>query len=239
MARLPRLYAAGFAQLIAIQLREPSQPALQPLGDHHYRSLLTWLGQSSLRDGVRIHGWSLTPRSIYILASPAHNKSIPALVQSLGRHLAAELKVGSVFAGRYHSLIAQPALWVLPTLIWLESQPAREGFTNDAETWPWSSARSHTGAPGVPPSWFAPHPDYWACGNTPFDRQAAYRQRLAKGNTSGVDRQIEACLRGQWALGDTAFLTELEKMTPRRPRPGARGRPRKHPVSPTGTPHKQ
>jgi putative transposase len=229
MARLPRLYAAGYSQLISIQLREPSQHAFPAFGDHHYRSLVSWIGFSSARDAVNIHGWSITPRHIYILASPGHPKSIPALVQSLGRNLAAELKSGGVFSGRYHSMIPQPGRWVLPALIWLESQPVREQLTADPEGWPWSSARSHTGAPGVPPSWFNPHPDYWACGNTPFDRQAAYRQLLFKGNAPALDLQIEACLRGQWALGDTPFLSDLEKITLRRPQPGARGRPRKNP----------
>ena len=227
MARLPRLHASGLAQLVSMQLRLPALHATESLGDHHYRQLFVWLGQSATREGVAVHGWSITPRAIQVLVTPSHERSIPALVQSLGRNLAAQLKVGSVFSGRYRSMIPQPGLWVLPTLLWLERQPLREELTLDAEAWPWSSARAHTGAPGTPPTWFQPHPDYWACGNTPFDRQAAYRKLLSEGARPTIDRQIEYCLRGQWGLGDSTFLLELEKISQRRVSPAPRGRPRK------------
>lgn len=227
MARLPRLHASGLAQLVSMHLRLPALPATETLGDHHYRQLFVWLGQAATRESVAIHGWSITPRAIQILVTPTHERAIPALVQSLGRNLAAQLKVGSVFSGRYRSMIPQPGLWVLPTLLWLERQPLREGLTLDAEAWPWSSARAHTGAPGTPPVWFQPHPDYWACGNTPFDRQAAYRKLLLEGASPPIERQIENCLRGQWGLGDSTFLRELEKISQRRVSPAPRGRPRK------------
>lgn len=231
MARLPRLHATGFAQLVAMQLRSPGQSHLfsdsSLLGDLHFRHLFGWLGKAALQEGAAIHGWSLTPKAIYLLATPSHDKCIPSLVQSLGRNLAAQLKTGSVFSGRYRSMIPQPGLWVLPSLIWLERQPLREELTTDPEAWPWSSARVHTGAPGIPPSWFQPHPDYWACGNTPFDRQAFYRRRLLEGARRIEEKQIEYALHGQWGLGETLFLTELEKMTHRRVSPAPRGRPRK------------
>ena len=227
MARMPRFYAAGFAQLVAIQFRSQSESENLIFNDPLFRELLLWIGDAVPREGVRLHGWSLTPRGIYLLATPSHEKSIPKLVQSLGRNLAAALKIGTVFSGRYHAMIPQPTRWVLPALIWLERQPVREGLTEDPVDWPWSSARAHTGISGIPPKWFHPHPDYWACGNTPFDRQAVYRRQLLEGSSQAIEHQIQACLRSQWALGETSFLIDLEKVTQRRVSPGVRGRPRK------------
>jgi putative transposase len=71
------------------------------------------------------------------------------------------------------------------------------------------------------------HPDYWACGNTPFAREATYKHYLLQGLTQATTRQIEASLRGQWALGDEAFIASLESRSSRRAAPAKRGRPRK------------
>lgn len=225
MARQPRLYAAGYTQLVSIEFSEPAHRAFQTFPEPPYRDLLTWLGQAALSCQVSIHGWSICPRTLNILATPKHEASLPSLVQALGRKFAAQLQSGGVFSGRYHSTIPQPNLWVLPCLIWLEQQPLREGLVDDAETWPWSSARMHTGETSTPLPWLEPHPDYWLCGNTPFDRQAHYRRLLAAGLPLSSERQIAFSLRGQWALGDQAFIAELQKTATRRVSPGVRGRP--------------
>jgi putative transposase len=227
MARQPRLYAAGYAQLVSIQFALSAQQLGQTLLDQHYKNMITWLGEAAPVCKTAIHGWSITPCALYILATPSDAKSLPSLVQALGRKLAAHLKLGGVFSGRYHATIPQPGLWVLPALLWLELQPVREKLVLDAETWPWSSAQSHSGAMTQTPSWLQPHPDYWLCGNTPFDRQANYRLRLSEGLPSASDNRISFCLNGQWALGDETFLTELQKTASRRVSPGVRGRPKK------------
>ena len=87
------------------------------------------------------------------------------------------------------------------------------------------------------------HPLYWSLGNTPFEREAAYRDLLAQGAdsaaaisapgrsalTQGADPQetrriTEACVRS-WALGSSEFLERLSPGSGRRLRPKRRGRP--------------
>ena len=227
MARQPRLYAEGYAQLISVDFSEPTRRSLQSFDSQPYPELVNWLGHIAAASQVVIHGWTITPARMLILATPEQSHSLPTLIQSLGRNLASQLKSGSVFAGRYHSTIPQPSRWVLASLVWLEQQPLRERLVEDAESWPWSSARAHTGATGAIYSWLQPHPDYWHCGNTPFDRQANYRAKLSEGLSSTTERQIVTCLRGQWALGDELFIADLQKTATRRVHPGLRGRPKK------------
>lgn len=227
MARQPRLYAAGYAQLVSIRFIDPAQLLKRISPDQLYKNLFSWLGEAAPLCKTTIHGWCMTPSNILFLATPNDDKSLPSLVQTLGRKLAGQLKLGRVFSGRYHATIPQPGLWVLPALLWLEYQPVRERLVNDAETWPWSSARSHTGALVQSPSWLQPHQDYWHCGNTPFDRQANYRQRLSEGVPPDSDKRISFCLNGQWALGNEPFAAELQKTASRRVSPGIRGRPKK------------
>lgn len=231
MARLPRLYAPGLPQLaqagFARPLAEPGTAAPAGL----FNALGGWLGEGAARHRVAVHGWVLLADRIVLLATPADDGGLPGLIQALGRNLAARLRGGRVFAGRYRSALIEPGSWVLPALIWLETLPQQQGATPDPETWPWSSAPIHTGAALAPASWMQDHADYWACGNTPFDRQANYRRRLQDGLSREQAQRIEQAVSGQWALGGPAFLANLAHTASRRAVPGQRGRPRKAPVA--------
>ena len=226
MARLPRLYAPGATQLVLTEFAQSSTIAPFDLTSATLPLLVNWIGEAAIRYQVAIHGWSLTPNAILLLATPKDSQSISKVIQSLGRHLAAALKTGSVFSGRYRSTLLEPGVWVLPALIWLERQSFREQSCTDPELWPWSSVSAHTGAAGLAPVWLSQHLDYWACGNTPFDRQAVYRKRLHEGNESAVDKSIEKSLRGQWPLGGDSFLDDIAPHSSRRVRPARRGRPK-------------
>ncbi|MEI6836754.1 MAG: hypothetical protein WCK56_03035 [Alcaligenaceae bacterium] len=227
MARLPRLYAPAFAQLITAQFVNGINLALNSTTAQTYLLLLTWLGQSARLYGVAVHGWCLSPKGLCFLLTPSDALGVPRVMQDLGRRLAAHLKIGTVFIGRYRSTIPEPEHWVLSSLIWLERSPVREGLVNEPAQWAWSSAVSHTERGDSPASWLQPHHDYWLCGNTPFDRQAAYRKQLNQGNTTAQDQKISAALRGQWGLGSATFLTELTASANRRVAPGVRGRPKR------------
>ena len=70
-----------------------------------------------------------------------------------------------------------------------------------------------------------PHPVYWALGNTPFAREAAYAEWVRTGLGAQQQKAItDASLHG-WALGDERFTEELQKQTARRVSRAARGRP--------------
>ena len=71
------------------------------------------------------------------------------------------------------------------------------------------------------------HPQYWALGNTPFEREAAYKQHIEQALTSQqVQAFTVACQKG-WPLGSIRFKAELQKLSERRVAPLKRGRPRK------------
>src|SRR5690606_16371838 len=159
------------------------------------------------------------------LATPDDADGLRSLLQSLGRRIATQRGGGKVFAGRYRSALIEPGTWLLPALMWVERLAVRSGLVGDPEHWRWSSARAHTGA--NPHGWLSVHQDYWACGNTPFDRQAVYRDLLHDGPSPSQREQLEAALRGQWALGSVAFMERMQDAASRRVAPRPRGRPRK------------
>jgi len=237
MARLPRLYAPGLPQLVQANFVQPLAAPSQPAPQDILNQLATWLGESAQRHRVSVHGWVLATDRILLLATPADEDGLPRLMQTLGRNLAARLRGGRVFAGRYRSALLEPGAWVLKAQVWLETYPVRSGNAIDPDSWPWSSAGSHTGNTRQPPvQWQSDHADYWACGNTPFDRQANYRKLLHDGLSRDDTQRIEQSVSGQWALGGPAFIAGLAHTASRRVAPGQRGRPRKKPAAPAAAP---
>lgn len=221
MARMARLFCPDTPHLLQISLL----PAAHPVGVPDLNAWADILVQTWQSQKLAVHGWALTPEEILLLTTPPSAAALRALVQRLGRLLARQRGGGAVFAGRYHSCLLEPGRWVLPGLIWLENLPVRQGLATEGEYWRWSSARAHTGFDIASP--IQMHPDYWRCGNTPFDRQAGYRERMHAGLAASEETQLLAALQGQWALGSPAFIAQIEAHGTRRASPRPRGRPRR------------
>lgn len=220
MARLARLFCPDVPHLLQARVEAGSQPVTVPVLD----AWAKWLEQESQARGISVHGWAFIPEEILLLVTPRDADSLRHLMQTLGRRIARQRGGGKVFAGRYRSALIEPGAWVLPTLVWLESAPVRHGLATDPEHWRWSSARAHTGA-GVQ-LWLSMHADYWRCGNTPYERQAYYRNLIHEGLAPTMADRIEATLAGQWALGSESFIERVEQRASRRVTPRSRGRPR-------------
>lgn len=227
MARLPRLYAPGIPQLVQVDFTRPLALPADPTPQEQLDQIYAWLRAGVQENALAVHAWTLLCDRLLVLATPPSDRAVSRVVQGLGRRMAALMGHGSVFAGRYRSALVEPGRWVLPVQVWMEWQPTRLHYVDTPSRWPWSSAAEHAGIPVAHPSMLTDHPDYWQCGNTPFAREATYKHYLLQGLTSTTTQQIEATLRGQWALGDDAFIAGLEARANRRVAPAKRGRPRK------------
>jgi putative transposase len=227
MARLSRLYAPQVPQLVQAQFAHALATPADATPAAELDQLLGWLQEGVREHRVAVHGWVLLSDRLTLLATPPGADSLPRLMQSFGRKFATRLQHGRVFSGRYRSALVEPGHWVLPALIWLESLPVQWRYVDRAEEWPWSSAAGHTGSNVGQSTWVIDHQDYWENGNTPFARQAGYRQRLDEGLPAQQGLRIQKALFGQWALGEADFLSRLEALATRRLAPAPRGRPRK------------
>jgi putative transposase len=234
--RLARLYAPQQSHLVEIRLAPrlfecwPSELANAWLDD-----MARWLGHSAKEQSLQLHAWAITPKRLRLLATPPNQQALSRVVQAIGRRMSATHKLGKVFLGRYRSALIEPRRWVLLAQVWVERSPVSDGLTSDALSWAWSSARAHTGMPIARSDWsvgLTDHEDYWACGNTPFDRQATYRAMLVAEMASGTVQQIEAAVQGQWALGSAAYVDQLTKIASRAVSPRPRGRPTKTVILP-------
>lgn len=227
MARLARLTVAGLPHLLAFR-GVPGTPLFQDDADRD--ELLDTLRQTVRDTRLALHGYALLPDAIFLLATPSEAAAAGLAMQSLGRRYVRRFndrhaRRGSLFDGRFRSTVLEPDDWLLPCLRFVESRAVAAGLATDAAHFRWSSAAHHAGfAAG---GWLDDPAAYWALGNTPFDRQAAWRDYLAASDARAEDHQIVRALMGGWALGGTSFVAELGRATARRALPGRPGRPRK------------
>jgi putative transposase len=232
MARLPRLYAPRIPQLARARFARPLAAPGEPAPAASLDRIRDWLTEESQRPDVSLHAWTLLPGQIVLLATPGREQSMALLMQALGRRMGSGLLRARVYAGRYHNALLEPGRWVAPAMVWTESLAVFSGQVDQAVQWPWSSAGEHAGLTARVLPFLTDHPDYWRIGDTPFARQAAWRQRLAAGLAESQRDAIESALHGQWALGEKIFLAHLGKLASRRVSPAPRGRPKKTPPGP-------
>ena len=225
MARLPRLTIAGAAHLVALYGHSGQAVFVD---DEDRRRFLAALRESALQHQVAVHGHVLLDDHVHLLLTPSQAPALGALMQGLGRRYGAAFnrrhqRRGSLWAGRFRCAVVQQGEATVEALLFMESHAPRSGRVADAADYPWSSARHHLGLARDP--LISESGSWWALGNTPFEREAAYRLLLDE----GLSRQraallADACRKG-WAWGDAAFLADLAQQTARPVQPRRRGRP--------------
>lgn len=224
MSRLPRLYIPGLPQLLLQRGNNRTPVFLDATDFQQYRQHL----REAVREtGVALHAYVLMPDHAHLLITSPDEAAAGKLMQRLGRRYVRwfndrHFRSGTLWEGRYRSTVLEPQTWLLPVSRYIELNPLRAGLAGSAEHYPWSSCRHHLGL--EPDPLISDHALYWNLGNTPFERQAAYRAQLEAGlSLDDLDRIRYAAHRG-WLLGQ---LPALEQAPSRRLRPLAKGRPRK------------
>lgn len=226
MARQPRCAAAGLPHLL--DLRWCAGVSAR-LGEHELDLLRVLLAGALPRHQVALHAYALGRSRALLLLTPQTAQAPARLVQDLSRRLAVEMRklhghAGPLLAGRFRSAIVQAEPHLLDAMQYVEQLPAREG--EGAASWRWTSAAVHCGSASRD-ELVTDHPLYWRTGNTPFEREAHHRARLAEPLGESAARRLEVALAGGWPLGDEAFLQGLAQQLHRRLVPRAPGRPRR------------
>lgn len=227
MARLPRLVLAGQAHHVVLA-GLPDAPIVRD--DEDRARAVTAIVETLRAEGVALHAYVVLDHELQLLLTPPDAASLGRAMQALGRRHVTEFnrrhgRRGTLWAGRYRAGVVEGERWLAACMAFIETAPVRTGAAASAEDWPWSSAAHHLGRrrePGlVDPQ------AYWALGNTPFERELAWRRGLEHGLTQAQVREIEHASRQGWVLGDERFIAQLAGQTKRPLRPRRRGRPAK------------
>jgi putative transposase len=211
-----------------IQRGLDAQPVFRSEAD--FERMRGLLAEEAAAAGVALHAYVLMDDHFHLLATPAQDGALARMMQSIGRryvrHFNAQTgRRGTLWEGRYRCALLQPGPQVLSCMAYLDLNPVRAGRVESPAEYSWSSHRHCIGQ--SPEKGLSPHPAYWALGNTPFAREQAYADLVARGLGAQQVRQLtESALHG-WALGDDSFLAALQKQTTRRLSKGRPGRPRR------------
>ena len=141
------------------------------------------------------------------------------MVQSVGRRYVSAYHrrhggSGTLWNGRYRCAVVEPGPTLLDVLCLIDG--LTEGDT--------PTGRGHRTAGEAAP-WLTDPPEYWALGNTPFDRQAAWRIRLGEGLAPARTQALVMAAMGGWVVGSAAFGHAIAEKASRPAVPRPRGRP--------------
>jgi putative transposase len=230
MPRLPRLILPGQAHHLILRGNNRQAIFYSDLDREH---LLDTLPEAAKLHGVAVHAYVLMDNHLHLLATPQSTDGLSRMMQSLGRRYVAwfnarHQRSGTLWEGRFRAGLVQGERHLLACMRYIELNPVRAGLCADAAQWPWSSATHHLGLrrDGL----VTEHELYWSLGNTPFEREHAYREFLAQGTSRAEQGSItDAVLRGR-PLASPEFLKPLVAEHGRLVAPRPRGRPRKPPA---------
>lgn len=213
MARLPRLAVAGQAHLV-VQRAHGARSVFTDDADR--RAYLAALREAASVERVLLHAWQLADEGVALLLTPPSASALSRLMQAVGRRYVSaynrrHAQRGTLWDGRFRSGVVEPGAWRLAALLWVDGGPGQ------------TSAPHRSGDVRDPA--LVDLPEYWALGNTPFDREAAYRARLAAGLPAETAAVLAAAAHGGWAVAPSGLLEGLPAGRPVQPRP--RGRPPK------------
>jgi len=227
MARLPRLVIAHQPHHI-IQRGNDRQSIFRDADDR--LAFLGWLKEAAKQYQVAIHAYVLMDNHLHLLVTPSDGDGMSRMMQRVGRYYVPYFnhkygRVGTLWQGRYKASVVEAERYFIACSRYIELNPVRAGMVADAGAYTWSSYAHHTGVRVDP--LITDHPLYWALGNTPFERELAYKELVEQALAADeVDAMTQSVLKG-WALGSEQFKARLEKQVSRRVRPAKRGRPPK------------
>lgn len=227
MARLSRLTLPGQVHFITLQGHAAGDVFLD---EEDRLRWLGWMGEYARAEGVALHAYVLLPNRVRLLATPETDTGVPRWVQAMGRRYGRHFNAthgrrGTLWEGRYRSTLIQAAWYLLPAMVFMDLEPVREGLAAHARDYRWSSHNHFAGI--LPDRLIVPPAEYWALGNTPFAREAAYADLVREGLDSRTFAALDAAAKTGWSLGDEAFVASLQQQTDRRVIKLRAGRPRK------------
>jgi putative transposase len=227
MARLPRLTVAGYPHHVI--LRGNNRQAIF-VDDQDRQDLLAMLAEYAAVEQVDVHAYVLMDNHLHLLLTPRKDGGMPRLMQALGRRYVRQFnrrhgRSGTLWEGRYRATLIESERYLLACMVYIDLNPVRAGMVAQARDHPWSSHGHHIGI--RQDRWITPHPLYWALGNTPFAREAAYAALVAAGLQATDLKSLTDSALKAWALGSEEFVTALQRQTGRRVQAAKPGRPRR------------
>ena len=227
MARQARLVVPGLAHYVLLR---GHANRLLCVDEVDRIALVLALKVAAQTHDVIVHALALQATEVHLLARPTSGPALGAMVQGLGRHYVAAFNrrhgiSGTLWDGRYRAAAIEAGEPTMQALMHID------GLSLSAQSEP--AARGHRSDIGG--TFLVDPNEIWALGNTPFEREAAYRARLQQPLSQRNRDVLMSAVRSSRAVGSAVFLTDLAVQLGRPVSPAPRGRPRRQ-TGPESTP---
>ena len=228
MARLARLAIDGALHHVALRGHD-GRPVVADDADR--ARLLGVVGAHAAAHRVALHAYLVMEGGVELLLTPPEGADLPRYMQAIGRSYVRYFndrhhRRGTLWEGRYRSTVLQADRFLFDAMANFDLRPVQAGLVERAQDFAWSSHQHYAGLQHDRA--LTPHALIWSLGNTPFARESAYRDLVERGISAERSVELDRAFDSGWALGDDAFLTQLQSTTGRRLSPALPGRPRQN-----------
>ena len=215
MTRLARHYVPDQPQHVILQ--GLTGPAFLDEGDYLY--FLACLADAARVADLAVHAWVLMPGAVQFLVTPSYESSVAMAMQAVGRRYVETFnrrhgRRGTMWRGGYRATVIEPDRYFLLASQIIDHAPVRSNLVDEPGKYRWSSYSHHIGL--RVDSFIKDHPLYRALGNTPFERNEAYRDLGAQSpDQLEVEKLMQSTLIG-WVLGSAEYCEWAARTANRR-----------------------
>ncbi len=197
--------------------------------EQDYTLYLTALQDAAAANECLIHAYVLMTNHVHILVTPGRVRSLPLMMQAIGRNYVQRLNVrygrtGTLWEGRYKASLVQESSYLLTCQRYIELNPVRARMVATPGDYPYSSYAYH--AAGGDDALITAHAFYLDLAVDPSARQQAYRKLfhnlIEEELLTRIRKNTNAC----GVIGDRRFKEQIEAMLGCTVPTGKRGRPR-------------
>ena len=151
--------------------------------DYDHEVFLTLLRRATNRFGVQVHGYALMKNHFHVQATPPN---VTAIADSIGEvaqkytgyYNRKHERIGSVWNGRYKSVLIEDEHQWLRCLKYIDLNPVRAHVVERPQDYRWTSFRAH--GLGIGGDWLVEHEVFQGLAPTAEERRAIYRAHCAE-----------------------------------------------------------
>lgn len=223
--RQPRYLVPGIPQHV---IQRGVNRQLTFFAPDDYARYIECLGKGAARYGCLVHAYVLMTNHTHLLVTPLEERSIPQLIQVIGREYVQPLnksytRSGPLWEGRYRASPVQDDEYLLTCQRYIELNPVRAGMVTNPAEYRYSSFGCN--AQGRYDDVIVPHSTYLELGRTPGRRRKAYlslfQESLDQKQLDRIRSDTNACR----VIGNDSFRNRVESVLGHPLRPGRVGRP--------------
>jgi putative transposase len=226
MARRSRLVLPGLAHYVLLRGHRGARVMFDAVDEEAF---LAALHESMSGADIVVHAFALLDNEVHLLLRPGTPEAMGRVLQTLGRRYVRAFNQrhqcsGTLWDGRYRAAVVEPGEMCLFAMRRIAQLGAAEtgtarGDAQALDAW----RRAHLVDP----------PELWALGNTPFEREARWRELQAQELSPRWLAALGAAVHSGRVFGTPAYVHALARDLQRPLGAARRGRPSRnaHPLS--------